>query len=642
MSKALKAAIEANDEEAVRKALKAVKDVNRQSHGAGKPLLFACKVGADRALDALFRAGAVAEKLNTFPGDTPFAVAAEHRQFGVMKRLLELKQASESAIEHVLQNACMDGQAAVLEFVLRDLKPPVTIELFRLSFVASIAPEMVKLLVKYGGDIRARHDTNEAKQATVLHEAAGHGKPELIKALIECGAEVNARDSLGRTPLMVLAADLEGIDVQNERVPGLLKLLASGTATLLAGQPPKEVDGLNELKTFLTLGADASLRDKFGNDAIDYCIFEYHRSNRTPPREYTETLREAGAKGSQATIELFTALRKKNVAAMRAAIRKGGDVNRVTPPPVRTSALGWVAGGESEEMVQVLLEAGANPNRVDSGEIPLICAARCGRLANVKRLLAAGADLHALEQDCEYPDNAYSAAKGNQKHEVADYLKSLGAGNPKPAKAEPLEPGVGSWNDFSEILVKASANDAARALAKMIKGRAELEAYGKEFLPRKRAYVVAQPLGMQWSNIIQIAPLPLRFEDEKKIAFAADLAKAAGAPVLSIQYSGTSDAASIVRFSPEGKRSEEHGCDRKMLQEMVEAMGDEAPAWAKRQLAKTPEDDPSSTERLTMLAEQEKFVVASFGLYCEPGSKLEVEFHEYGPEAFEGVAFVSN
>jgi hypothetical protein len=77
-------------------------------------------------------------------------------------------------------------------------------------------------------------------------------------------------------------------------------------------------------------------------------------------------------------------------------------------------------------------------------------------------------------------------------------------------------------------------------------------------------------------------------------------------------------------------------------EEMVGAMGDEAPAWAKRKLAKTPEDEPSSPERLVMLAEQEKFVVAGFGLDWEPGRKLEVEFPYYGPEAFDGVAYVSD
>src|SRR5436190_23049188 len=104
MSKALKAAIEANDAQAVRQALKSLRDINRKLSGAAAPLLYASSKGADKVLEHLFAAGAVAEKKNTFPGDTPFAVAAHHGQFAVMKRLLELKQASDEAVQHVLDN----------------------------------------------------------------------------------------------------------------------------------------------------------------------------------------------------------------------------------------------------------------------------------------------------------------------------------------------------------------------------------------------------------------------------------------------------------------------------------------------------------------------------------------------------------
>src|SRR5260221_13764728 len=126
MSKALKAAIEANEPEAVRNALKSVRDVNRKLPGAKAPLLYACAMGADKVLEALFAAGAGAEKRNTFPGDTAFAVAAKKRQFIVMKRLLSLRQASDEAVRFVLENACFDGQPELVEFVLKEVKTPIT------------------------------------------------------------------------------------------------------------------------------------------------------------------------------------------------------------------------------------------------------------------------------------------------------------------------------------------------------------------------------------------------------------------------------------------------------------------------------------------------------------------------------------
>jgi hypothetical protein len=97
-----------------------------------------------------------------------------------------------------------------------------------------------------------------------------------------------------------------------------------------------------------------------------------------------------------------------------------------------------------------------------------------------------------------------------------------------------------------------------------------------------------------------------------------------------------------LRIEPDGKKLPDEGWDRQTLEEMVEAMGDEAPAWVKKQLAKTGEAEPSSSERLVMLAEQEKFVVAAFGFYCEPGRRVDVAATGYGAESFDGVAFVSN
>jgi ankyrin repeat protein len=561
-----------------------------------------------------------------------------------MRRLLHLKQASDEAVRFVTENACMDGNAEVLGFVLQEIKPRISIELFRLASVSSKGPALLKMLVDHGGDLNARHDTNDAKRMTPLHDLVGSGKLGAIRTLVDCGADVNARDGLGRTPLMVLASSLEGIEVGNDHAVFTRQALESGDATLLSGEAPSTVSCFEAVQALLALGADAKPLDFSGNDAIDHYTFEYFRCDKEPAAEIIALLREAGAKGSAVTLELFRALKQKSLEAFRAAIRSGADVNRLTPPPVPFTPLTWAAtGGATDELefVRALLKAGADPNKMDRSATPLIRAARSGNLAMVRELLGAGADLHTVCEQGDYIENAYSAAEGND--EVRDYLKSRGARNPIRETPESLTPGVKSWNDFSEVLVRGTVDMVAAGTAKMIKGGAQSNVYGLSVSPGKQAYVVVRPKGMDWCNVFRVAPPPLRFEDAKRTETAASaLAKACCASVLVIEYSGTADAASIVRIEPTGKTTKDQGWDRESLQEMVEAMGDDAPEWAKKQLAKTSDDEPRSTERLVMLAEQEKFVVAAFGLNVEVGRKVDVEFTGFGEDAFDGVTFVTN
>ena len=640
MSKALIAAIEANDPEAVRAALKGIKDINRKLPGANKPLLYACEKGADKVLEILFQAGAIAEHRNTVPWETPFAVAAKNKQAHVMERLLTLKQASNEAVEHVLHRSAMDGDEMTLEMVLKVVRPPITMKLFRLGSCSKNASRILKLLIKHGADVHRRDD---AAGETPLHDLVGYGKPEVIRTLVEAGADVNARDSLGRTPLMALAMQSEQIE-RSKSQSAFIQSMKAIPGVEIFGRV-EILDGLKAIQTILELGADATLVDNEGNDAMDHCLFEYRRWTRVQPDPKTiETLRNAGAKGSKATMDLFDGIRKQDLSAVHAAIEAGADVNRLDPSKCPTIPLCCAACGsdKSVEIVRALLKAGADPNKYDGSSTPLICAASRGNLAIVKELVAAGANIHALKLNDEYPDNAYSIAL-DEHEQVAAYLKSLGATKPKP-KTEPPKPGVESWNDFSELLIKSTAEHAAEALAKMIKGTVQLNVYGQSVKPGKKAYVVVRPKGMDWCNIFQITPPRNRFEDAKKNqAFAADLAKASGTSVLSIEYSDTADAAGVFRAEPDGKSSYDGGWDRESLEEIVGALGDEAPGWAKKQLENTDADDESgSSERLTMLAQQEKFVVAAFDLEYEPGDKLEVDFTGYGAEVFDGVAFVSS
>jgi len=585
MSKALKAAIEANDPDAVRKALNGIKDINRKIPGANKPLLYACEKGADKVLEVLFEAGAIGETNKTYEGESPFALAAKHGQTKAMEQLWLLKQASPPSIEHSLDMAAIQGQEESFRFIIERIKPTITGKTFRLA--SRRKKSFVEVLVKGGGDINAKEDAGGYKGITAFHAAAYNGDSREMRILAECGADVNVRDPIGKTPLMMLTGQLEW---HERRVSA--------------------ASALQALETILELGPDASAKDNHGNDAIAYCEFAYGKA--VPNPIFLERLHKAGASGSGATGKLFAAIRSNDISGIQQAINEGADVNQVCP--YGTTPLIWA--DKSEQMVDFLVKAGADPNKpVKEGMTPLISAAGTGNLAVVKKLIAAGADIHAVETDGEFMQNAYSAADMNYRHDVVDYLKSLGASKPKPAKSKPLEPGVANWNDFSELLVKASVEKAADALAKLIKGKIQLNVYGQSLLPGKQAYVVVQPKGMDWCNVFRIAPPVLRYEDTKKTeTFARELAKTSGTSVLSIEYSDTSDAVGVFRAEPDSKSTRDDGWDRDILEEMVGAAGDKAPAWAKKQLAKTDEDELRNTERLQMLAEREKFVVAAFGL----------------------------
>jgi hypothetical protein len=59
-------------------------------------------------------------------------------------------------------------------------------------------PEVVRALVRAGGDVNARCGVT---RATALHMAARRGRVEIARALLDSGAEVNTRNSKGDTPL---------------------------------------------------------------------------------------------------------------------------------------------------------------------------------------------------------------------------------------------------------------------------------------------------------------------------------------------------------------------------------------------------------------------------------------------------------
>ncbi|MBC7784494.1 MAG: hypothetical protein H7144_11710 [Burkholderiales bacterium] len=620
MSKQLKAAIETNDPEAAKAALKSVKDLSRKLPGAATPVLYACKRGADKVLAVLLDAGAPLKGTDNYAGFHPLVVAIEANQLEPARLMLERKLVSDEVLNHAVQSAAMGGHEQALRFLLETGKPAITAMMLRMATHSKNA-NILRIFGAAGADFNQSEQLASSGSAgiTPLHFVVDELDPEMVKVMLEFGADINAHDALGRTPLMMLGHAMERLREDDE-----------------------ESGGLEMMKTLVKLGAKADLTDIHGNDVIDHYRFQMACRNEKPDAKVIKYLTQVGASGSEATVNLMLALRTNDMTAARQAIAAGADVNRVGPPDWETTPLMMASDAAAAQM---LLDAGADPNRSVGQRVPLIEAADRGDLGRVKVLLSAGADLHALQSVPKgseaIPKNALTAAEQRGHDAVVEYLISLGAAKPNLAW-KPFEPGVHSWNDFSELLVCADPARTAQAIAKIIGGTAQVSVYRQSFKPGKRAYVVIRPKGMKWSNVFQIAPIRRR-SDSTEVAeqFATDLAVGTKSDVLSIEYSDTSDSATVSRFSPDGAVARDDGMDQELLKELIEGAGKKAPAWAKKRLAESTEDGPISTRRLQQLAETEKFVVAAFGLYAEEGRLLEIDVPGYPQEAFDPVAWVT-
>ena len=128
---------------------------------------------------------------------------------------------------------------------------------------------------------------------------------------------------------------------------------------------------------------------------------------KTPDRECLRSIAVScaallGLSGPASAASLATAARNGDVAAVRAQIAAGADVNESESDG--SSALLWAAYQSSPELVALLLERGADPNRANEfGVTPLLQASRNGDVATMRALLDGGADVARAVRDGETP-----------------------------------------------------------------------------------------------------------------------------------------------------------------------------------------------------------------------------------------------
>ena len=255
-------------------------------------------------------------------------------------------------------------------------------------------------------------DAAEGDGTTALHWASYRDDVETVGLLLDAGADVDATNDLGATPLWTA-----GQNGSTAMVGRLLTAGANPNLALLAGETPLMVAARSGapdvVELLLTHGAEADARGARGQTALMWAAAQHHpavvdvllahgaairaRSEvwsqvmAVPPHGQPEYNREIPHGGNTA---LLFAARVGAVAPVRRLIAAGADVDDTDAWGVSATVLAAHSG--FGDLLELLLENGADPNAADAGFSALHTAVMRRDMQMVGALLDHGADPNAV------------------------------------------------------------------------------------------------------------------------------------------------------------------------------------------------------------------------------------------------------
>ena len=264
--------------------------------------------------------------------------------------------------------------------------------------------ELVVQLIHRGASV----DATMADGSTALLWASYHDDEETVQALLEAGADVNVANDLGATALWAAS--------QNGSATLAALLLASGAdpdRALLAGETPLMVaarSGATAVTEQLLLhGADPEAGGARGQTALMWAVAQHHprvvevllthgadvdtRSDvwtqvmAVPPHGQPEYNKDIPHGGNTA---LMFSARFGDLDSARQLIAAGADVNGTDAWGVSATTMAAHAG--FVDVLELLLEAGADPNADGPGFAAIHPAVMRRDERMVAALLDAGAD----------------------------------------------------------------------------------------------------------------------------------------------------------------------------------------------------------------------------------------------------------
>jgi len=265
----------------------------------------------------------------------------------------------------------------------------------------------LRALIQQGANVNAA----EADGTTALHWASYRDDVESADLLIRAGAKVNAANDLGVTPLWTASL--------NTSVAMVQRLLAAGAnpnAALLAGETPVMVAARSGspavVEQLIAKGANVNAHGARGQTALMWAVAQQHpdvvkvllahgadvhaRSEvwsqmmAVPPHGLPEYNREIPHGGDTA---LMFAARVGDLASAKLLLAAGANVNDADAWGVSATVLAAHSG--FGELVEFLLEKGADPNAAAAGFTALHEAIMRRDEKTVSALLTHGADPNA-------------------------------------------------------------------------------------------------------------------------------------------------------------------------------------------------------------------------------------------------------
>ena len=386
------------DRECIKETLQAIvdhgADVNVKSKDSMTALMIACWKGNTDAIDILLNAGANPRIANAYR-DTCLAVATDR---SVSKDLLQALidngayvNATNKQNLTALMIACWKGNVDAIHVLLKagadsSITNANGDTCLTVATDRRLSKDVLQAIIDNGADVNA---TNK-QSLTALMLASWKGYVGAINLLLTAGADPNI--ALVKTDACLTTATVRSF---SKKVPqkiihhdaGVNVAKKSGVTAVWIACHQGDVDAINVL---LNAGADSNIAHANGDTCLKHAI------DRDCSGEVLQTIIDHGADvnaiNKQNSTALMSACRKRNEESMNILLNAGADPN-IADAGGHTCLHFVVHGHCRKEVLQALIDHGAEVNAVNKhGLTVLMIACWKDDIDAMNLLLDAGAD----------------------------------------------------------------------------------------------------------------------------------------------------------------------------------------------------------------------------------------------------------